>query len=704
MKFLSAMAMLASVLFTSVMAVSPVTKVVQLLAQLEAKITKEGEVEAKMFKEYTEWCTNGARDTGYEIKTAKSGIEDLTATIGKAVADIDASKTKIEELAASIGQDEADLKAASQIRAKESAEFQANEAELVEAVGMLDLAINVLQKKLKGSASLMQGRYDTRDMKSIMTAISAVVEAASLGLHDKQKLLALAQSQGTSDEDDADMGAPAPDAYKSHSGSIIDVLEDMREKASGQLAEARKEEGAAKHNFAMLKQSLEDQVGADSKELAEAKSNKASSQETKAVAEGDLAVTQKDLADDEESLKNLESDCAAKGDDHEVSTKGRAEELQALGEAKKVISSMTGDAAGRVYSAASLLQLDSEEQRNSLSASISTRSDLANVEVVNVVRDLAKKQGSAALTQLANRIAAAIRYGKAAGDDPFAKVKALITDMVAKLESEAKSEANHKEYCDKELGESKSKYEELTATISKSSAKKDKDLAASVKLKGEVKDIQAELAVISKSQSEADKLRSEEHKAFATAKTDLEQGIEGVRAALKVLREYYANDAALVQQPAAPGTHSKSSGSGESIISMLEVIVSDFERSLTVEEVNEDAAAVEYEKTSQMNRVTKTMKEQDVTYKTKEAASLDKSTTELTSDIESAQTELDAVMEYKKGLIGACVVVPETYEERQARRTAEVDGLKQALKVLEGEAVLLQRPGLRGAVVAPHQQ
>merc|ERR1719272_1647715 len=638
-----------------------------------------------------DWCKNGKVDTGYEIKTAKSQIEDLTATIGKSLADTDASKTKIEELSASISQDEADLGAASAIRLKEKSEFSAIEAELAEAVDMLDRAINILQKKMKGSSSLMQQQYP-KDLKSMLSALNAVVDAASLSVHDKQKLMALAQSQNqdTSDDEEDEVGAPAPEAYKAKSGGIIDVLEDMREKAQGQLAAARKEESTAKHNFAMLKQSLDDQVSADSKELAGAKTTKASSEETKAVADGDMAVTKKGLADDEESLANLDNDCTSKADDHETSTASRAEELKALAAAKKVISEMTGGAAGRQYS---FLQLD---QTNNIA--VSSRADLANVEVVNAVRELAKKEKSAALMQLAGRLAAVIRSSKAMGEDPFAKVKSMIADMVTKLEGEAKSEASHKEYCDKELGDSATKYSELTASIGKNSAKKDKAVSDSVKLKGEVQALQAELAVITKSQAEADTLRSEQSKAFVAAKADLEQGIEGIRSALKVLREYYASDeAALLQQP--------KTGAGQSIISMLEVIASDFGRSLAGEEVDEDASAVENEKSSQMNRVTKSMKEKDVTYKTKEAASLDKTTVELNSDLESANSELDAVMEYKKGIIGACVAKPETYEQRVARRTAEVDGLKEALKIIEGQALLQtvgKNAGLRGAAVAPH--
>merc|ERR1719305_735310 len=77
-----------------------------------------------------EWCDDGHKDKGFEIKTAKSEIEDLTATIGKATSDIESSRTKMEELASSISQDEADLQSASQIRAKENSEFKATEEEL----------------------------------------------------------------------------------------------------------------------------------------------------------------------------------------------------------------------------------------------------------------------------------------------------------------------------------------------------------------------------------------------------------------------------------------------------------------------------------------------------------------------------------------------------------------------------------------------
>ena len=64
--------------------------------------------------------------------------------------------------------------------------------------------------------------------------------------------------------------------------------------------------------------------------------------------------------------------------------------------------------------------------------------------------------------------------------------------------------------------------------------------------------------------------------------------------------------------------------------------------------------------------------------------------TEYKSDRTSVQTELDAVLEYEAKINEMCVAKAEPYAERKARREAEISGLKEALEILEGEAVLLQ--------------
>merc|ERR1719316_850222 len=190
--------------------------------------------------------------------------------------------------------------------------------------------------------------------------------------------------------------------------------------------------------------------------------------------------------------------------DHEVSTQGRADELKALATAKKIIQQSTSGAGGQTYS---FLQVASSSQ-------LHTGADLRNFEVINALKRLAAQQHSAALAQLASRIATMIRYGSASGEDPFAKVKGLIEEMIAKLMKEAEAEASHKAYCDEEMAKTKAKKEELQADIEKLTSKIDTAAARSADLKEDVKELQKELAELEKLQAEMDKVREDENAAY----------------------------------------------------------------------------------------------------------------------------------------------------------------------------------------------
>jgi len=659
---------------------NPLSKVFELMDELTAKIKKEGEAEAKAYKEYFDWCDDTSKNAQFEIKTAKSQKEELEATIGELASSITASDSKIEELSAAIASDTAELKEATGIREKEVAEFEKAEAELVDTVDTLERAVAILEREMaKAPGSFAQ--IDTANTKMLAQALGAVVDAASFSAHDKNKLAALIQSKD--DDDDMDVGAPAAAAYESKSGSIVDVLADMKDKAEGELDELRKAENNAKHNFNMLKQSLEDQIGADSTDLDQEKTSKAEAEEGKATAEGDLVQTTKDLAQCESELATASSECMQVAADHEATVAARKEELGVIAEARKIIEEATGGAAGQSYS---FLQLDS-------------RADLKNVEVVTIIKGLAKKSHSSALAQLASRVDAVVKYGTSDGEDVFAKIKGMISDMIAKLEKEAEDDATEKAYCDEEMAKTEAKKAELEDDLSKLTAKIDKASATSAKRKEEVKELQAELATLAKEQAELDQIRSEQHADYTTAKEELEMGINGVQKALSVLRDYYGGAASfeqqdfssMMQQPAKPVTHSKSGGAGGSIINLLEVCESDFSENLAKEETQEADAAAEYEKITQENKIAKTTKDQDVKYKTQEFKSLDKDISEFSGDKATLTTELDAVLEYYAKLKDRCIAKPESYAERKARREAEINGLKDALQVLEEETAFVQR-------------
>merc|ERR1719159_330457 len=195
------------------------------------------------------------------------------------------------------------------------------------------------------------------------------------------------------------------------------------------------------------------------------KAAKASAEEGKASAEGDLSATTKSLANSEQSLATANTDCMTTAADHEATVAARTEELKVIATAEKILKESTSGAVEQTYS---LLQV-------AVASKLQTHADLANSEVVTMVKKLAKEHHSAALAQLASRIAVVAKYGTHGGADPFAKIKGLISDMITKLETEAEEEATEKAYCDEQMAKTEAKKSELESDIAKLTSKIDKD-------------------------------------------------------------------------------------------------------------------------------------------------------------------------------------------------------------------------------------
>mmetsp|Transcript_68427 Transcript_68427/g.193239 ORF Transcript_68427/g.193239 Transcript_68427/m.193239 type:complete len:708 (+) Transcript_68427:56-2179(+) len=680
---------------------NPLGKVIDLIDELAAKVTKDGEVEAKAYAEYIEWCDDAAHNAQFAIEDATKQKSQLEAKIGELTSDISVADSKIGELAGAIATGETDLKNAALIREKEAADFAEGEKELVDGVETLGHAIGVLEKEMaKNPAALAQ--VDTTQADKTLQALSVVLDAASFAGTDKRKLQSMLQAQQETADDDAAPGAPAAATYKSHTGGIFDVLEDMKEKAEGQLADLRKAESNTKHNYDLLRTSLEAQKDADTKDMKEQQAAKAEAEEDKATTEGDLEITIKTLTSSSEELATAHSSCMTVAADHEATIAARTEELKTIAEAKEILVDTSSGAVSQTYS---FLQLSSGLR-------LQNRADLANSEVVTVVLQLAQRHHSAALAQLASRIAAVAKYGATNGEDIFGKIKGLISDMIAKLEKEAQEEATEKAYCDEEQAKTEAKKSELDDDIAKLTSKIDQDAAKSAQLKEEVRVLEGELAALTKEQAEMDKIRLDTSADYTVAKKDLELGLGGLRKALRLLRDYYGGAAliqddkfgAFMQQPAAPEHHGKSAGAGSSIIGILEVCESDFASNLAKEEQEEADAASTYDKVTQENKITMATKEQDVKYKTQASKSLDSTVAELSSDRATTGSELSAVLEYYGKIKERCIAKPETYEVRKASREAEIEGLKKALATLNDETAFLQRKNrhhsMRGSVIS----
>merc|ERR1712151_232713 len=243
--------------------------------------------------------------------------------------------------------------------------------------------------------------------------------------------------------------------------------------------------------------------------------------------------------------------------------------------------------------------------------------------------------------------------------------------------------ATQKAFCDEQTAKANSEKEEVTGELEKLSTKLDQTKAASTKVKEEIAMLSKELVDLASTQTAMDEMRSKESATYVKNKAEMEEGIEGVKLALKILRDYYA---------AGKGK----TGAGEGIIGLLEVCETDFSKLLATIVADEEKAAADYEVETKENAITKATKEKDVEYKEKEATSLDSAAAALTADSATAKEQLDAVMEYLSTLESQCVAKAETYEERSARRAAEIAGLKAALEALNAEAAasLLQESAI----------
>merc|ERR1719335_943254 len=235
--------------------------------------------------------------------------------------------------------------------------------------------------------------------------------------------------------------------------------------------------------------------------------------------------------------------------------------------------------------------------------------------------------------------------------DPLAKVKKMIQDMVYKLMEEANEEAEHKGFCDTEMGTNKntrdaksSKVEELTASIKQMTAEAEM-------LTSEAAGLTDEVLALDTAVSEASALRTAESTKNKQTISDAVAAKEAVQAATKVLKDFYGGAASLIQTGAT--TKAKDAGG---ILGMLEVILSDFERLESETSNDEEAGASSHEKFLIESSKSKAVMNADIKHK--------KNTVQkLTSETAEAKKELKI-----------------TQEERVARRKAEIESLEDALK------------------------
>jgi cell division septum initiation protein DivIVA len=283
-----------------------------------------------------------------------------------------------------------------------------------------------------------------------------------------------------------------------------------------------------------------------------------------------------------------------------------------------------------------------------------------------------------------------------AAADPFVKVRKMIKDMIIRLTEEAAQESEHKGWCDGEIGANKIQRESKTEDVNSLTAQSDQLTADIAKLTQEISDLSTEISELDAALASATDIRTKENAKNKATIADAKAAQEAVKSALAVLKEFYAKAAeatALMQAPmddapatfdtAFKGQQAESGG----VVGMLEVIASDFARLESDTSAAEESAADEYKTFTGDSAVDKATMTADVDGKTKLKTRKEGELTTTTKDLKGAQAELDASLAYYDKLKPTCVDAGVSYEERVARRAAEIQSLQEALKILSGEDI-----------------
>jgi len=633
-------------------------KVIGLLKDLSAKVAAEGKKEAAQYDKYACFCKEQADEKLYSIEKSDAKIADLKAEIQELSTAIAALNKEIGDLSGKITKLENEIEAKTDTRKKNRAIYEAKAKDMNEAIAACGAAIDAL-KESKGSLS---------DAKVDLVQLNAkVVKVAK--------------------------GAPK---FEYQSNDIIATLEDLLAQFKGMKKDLDFEEHDSKSASEKAILGLSNEKKFAEKERAEKEAIVESKTEANEAAKNERDDEQADRDADDSFMQELTKECEEKAGQFDQRSKMRADELSTLADATKKLQegavpnfSSNKKLVGLQKSAAkpvSFVQIKSVQQHQQ-----STKEAVLQ-RVRDFLGNAADRTGSRTLSALAVHVMVA--------EDHFVKVRGLIKDLIQRLKDDAKAEATQKGVCDVGMAKAIAGRDEANANIEAANAEITTQTANKNALQDEINKLNADIADLKKGLKEATELRNEDKAENEKTMEMSEEGGKAVEAALGLLKGFYEN--AFVQVGYTPpnadkdgntvgdlapeafdSTYHGAQAESKGIVGILEVILSDFQRtnSKTEEEEGESKEAFEtFEKDTNddVDKKETRIEKAEGEIADAEAAILENegALAEANTLLENSLSKLD---EFKK----MCVDGEETWEERKQKREDEIEALKSALAIFE---------------------
>jgi peptidoglycan hydrolase CwlO-like protein len=669
-----------------------------------ATAKKEKQEEKVEFAEFSQFCVDKQASTTEEIAAGAETIDLLTTEIQQLESEISQLAEEVDALQRTVASADADVKAQKEQRATDHAEYVEESTDLEESVDALDRAIMVLQKQ-------------NYDRKQASGALLQITSSAAFPEFARRAVLQFLEMNSGTELDSID--PPEANAYEFQSGGIVDMLKKLQDDFRKKKSECEKEEMNSKHASDMVVQDLTDTIERSSADISSKSQDSQKKKERVGEAKKELGVTTTDHAEDTKFLSDLEAECHEKSASFKEKQQLRTEEIAAQEKAIEILSgaAVSGAAEAHLSLAATGTSLMQLRQRGSNSE---TEEGIRR-HLLDFLRHEGQRLHSQSLELLASKVAA----------DPFVKVRKMIEDMITRLLEEANRDAENEGFCDKELGTNKITRDKLQSEIDELSAAIDEANANIMKLTEDIAKLTAEVAELDKGMEEATAMReAEKAKNEATIK-DAKDAQDAIQEAKSVLEEFYkkaGQATALVQlsaktepktallarpkmgsdewdalaNPAYEGTVDKGHKEGMQtfgdtytgqqdeaggVLAMLEVISSDFANVESSTSASEMQAAKVYEDFMNDSKKSKAVKSRNIEMFTEDKSATKSKLLSDTKDLKVTQDELLAADRYYEKLKPQCVASGVSVEDRQKAREAEIASLKEALKILSGEAI-----------------
>merc|ERR1719498_145576 len=294
-------------------AANPIRKVVNMLQEMQKKITTEGAKKQKMYDEYMCYCSNADGTLGKSISDAQTKIPQLKSEIQEGSATKKQLEAELKEAQVSRVEAKDAIAKATALREKEAKAFAKTKSDADANIGALDKAIPAIEKGMGGAF--------------LQTSAASVLRQLSINadmIPQDRDILASFLSEGTN--------------YAPKSGEIVGILKTMHDEMTKDLEDATNEENGAIASYEDLMASKKKEIAALTKGI-ESKTARVGELGVKiAQMENDLEDTTEGLAQDQKFLANLGKNCELKKKEWAAYKDMQSQEMVALADTIKILN------------------------------------------------------------------------------------------------------------------------------------------------------------------------------------------------------------------------------------------------------------------------------------------------------------------------------------------------------------------------------